>query len=336
MTDRIQQLLEEARTDAMRDVRPPGTDEVRRTVRRRRGSAAVTGAAAAVAAMAAGFALAAPPPAGDSSVAGEPSATASDFPVMPAPDAAVQQRMEAAWTALGDREATPWVMATNGGVTADYENHVNDIPAGTYDLLVNCVGAGTVDAVVKAGDAGDVKLAAGTVTCADQPTAARLTVNQPVDGYLRVFLSGDRQAADSAAFSFKFVRVEAAVTADPETTANAIAAAELLGESATGVTTERDKTVEKPLPAGRYTVTFGCKGPGALAFTVRSAAVLRDGTVATDGRIEDSVDPVCSSVQNTSIGVPVTLPAGSAITITAAADPAARNKVGWAYTIKPA
>ena len=335
MTDRIAQILDQARADALRDVRPPGSDEIRRTVRRRRGLLAGTGTAVAVAAVAVGGALAVPPGPGTSppSAGSSPSA---GFPMMPEPDPAVLRRSELARAALGDPDVTPWVMATTGVVSADYANHVNDIPAGDYDLFVYCVGEGTVDTVVKAGNYGDEKLAAGSVTCAESPAPARLTVRQPVDGYLRVFLNGDSRASAGSAMAFKFVRVDPTVTAGADSTANAAGAAALLTGSATAMTTERDRTAEKPLAAGRYLIGFACKGPGKLAFTVRSAGVLRDGTVATNGRTELSVDRECTAAGRADPEVPVTLPAGSAITVTAAADDTARNRAGWAYTVRPA
>ncbi|MDI6100350.1 hypothetical protein QLQ12_17220 [Actinoplanes sp. NEAU-A12] len=335
MTDPIVRLLEQARADALRDVRPPGPDEVRRTVRRRRGIVAGIGTAVAVAGIAAAGALAVPPSPGAVAPGADSSAMPSQFPVMPEPDPATLQRMAVASAALGDWNTTPWVMATDGVVSADYQNFVNDIPAGTYDLHLYCVGEGKADVVVKADRAGDDKLAAGSVTCAADPKPARLTVRQPVHGYLRMYLSGDEKASGTSAFSFKFVRADPTATAGPDTTANAGGAAALLA-GATPVTTERDKTVEKPLGAGNHLVSFACKGPGTLAFTVRSAGVLRDGTVATTGRTELAVDKACSSAENATVEVPITLPADSAITITAAADDAARDKAGWAYTIRPA
>lgn len=335
MTDRIQRLLELARADALRDVRPPGTAEVRRTVRRRRGLAAGAGAATAVAAVAAASVLLTGPQPDGLPQAGPSTSAEVLFPdPLPSPGTETERRAAAAYAALGDREATPWVMATNGTVEPGYVNHVNDIPAGLYELAVFCVGEGTADVLVKASDAGDEKLAAGAVTCSADSQPARLTVRQPVDGYLRVFLSGDPAASAGSAFAFRFARTDPVATAGPDTSVNAAAAAEAV--SGTAVTTETDKTVEKPLRAGKYRVSFACRGAGKLTFTVRSAAVLRDGTVTTNGRVELTVDRKCTSAVTITPDVPVTLTADAAITITAAADDAARDRAGWAYTITPA
>ena len=43
MSDKTERMLEQARADAMRDVVPPGVDNVRRTVRRRRTVTTVAG-----------------------------------------------------------------------------------------------------------------------------------------------------------------------------------------------------------------------------------------------------------------------------------------------------
>jgi len=198
MSDRTDELLVRVRADALRDVLPPGVDQVRRTVHRRRGVAAAVGAAAAVALVGSGIAIfGAGGPASDAA----PSADHSTG-VDPMPDA----RLAAVSAALGDPNVTPWVMATASVLTADYENDVNDMPADDYRLFVYCIGRGEADVVVKAGFYGDKVLATGSVSCGEQPEPAKLAVRQPVDGYLRVFLKGDAQASGSSVFSFKFVR----------------------------------------------------------------------------------------------------------------------------------
>lgn len=194
MTNRTEELLRQARIEALREVRPPGVDAVRRTVHRRRGIAACVGAVVAAAAVACGIAVA-----GDWRT--DPVLPATS--VTPAPSAS---NLDEASAALGPADTTPWVMATAGAVQRSYENQVNDIPAGDYEMFVYCAGEGTVDVVVKADRAGDTKLAAGSVRCSGKPALLRLPVRQPFDGYLRVFLSGDARAAGQAAFSFKFVR----------------------------------------------------------------------------------------------------------------------------------
>jgi hypothetical protein len=232
-------------------------------------------------------------------------------------------------------------MATSGGVTANYENDVNDMPADDYVLFVYCTGPGTVDVVVKAGQMGDTKLAAGTVTCSADPVPGQLSVQQPVDGYLRVFMSGDKQAVGRATFSFKFVRT-ADIKAPPSaaSTANATIAAGLLTHAGIpgpkAVTTESDRSFDERLAAGNYLASFACAGPGKVSFIIRSGKLLRDGTVATDGPTETAVSYPCTAAGKITKDVAMALPAGSAFTITAQTDSKARNQAGWAYAFRPA
>lgn len=204
MSDRTDNVLARARADAMRDVLPPGADQVRRTVRRRRAITAACGAAAAIGVIVSGIAVfgtngpVLPAPAGPPA---EPSAS-----VHPMPAPTVSARMNAVSAALGDPEKLPWVMATAAVMTSDYENDVNDMPADDYRLFLYCLGRGKAEVVVKAGQYGNKVLATGTVTCTEPPAPAKLAVRQPVDGYLRVFLKGDADASVDSVFSFKFVR----------------------------------------------------------------------------------------------------------------------------------
>jgi hypothetical protein len=342
MTDRVEATLARVRTDALQDVRPPGVDEVRRTVRRRGVTAALC-AAAGVTVITAAIAVAGQQPPISTAPAGpSPNASSTRAPgLAPTPNPTLVARMTAADHALGDPEKLPWVMATSGVVTPAYENHVNDVPADDYQLFVYCVGDGTADVVVKAGNHGNDKLAAGRVQCAAEPSPATLSVRQPVDGYLRVFLSGDDRASAGSAFAFKFVRTaELTGRAGPETTANASAAAQLLAGAGIAdpkeVTTERTKTVDEPRPAGAYLLSFGCVGPGKVSFIVRTAKTLRDGTVATNGRTETAVTHECTSAGKLTKDVAISLPDGSAFTITAEVDEPARDRAGWAYAIRPA
>jgi hypothetical protein len=206
MNDQLDKRFADLRAEALREVLPPGPDAARRTVRRRQGVATSIGAVVAVGAVVSAMAVAGAhlpqgtPPAASSA---SPEVSVS-FPTQPDP---VQvARMEAAAKALGTPDY-PRVMATAAVIPADgYENHVNDIPAGDYRLSVYCVGKGTLDVVVKAGQYGDKKLAGGKVTCAETPVPGKLSVRQPYDGYLRVFMKGDHQAAGRAGIAFKFDR----------------------------------------------------------------------------------------------------------------------------------
>jgi len=204
MSEHLDKILADLRTEALAEVLPPGAGQARRTVRRRRGMAASAGAVLTVVVILSGIALAGErPPHGPAPLA--PSGSAP-VPMPPQPDPVQSARMDAARQALGDPEKQPWVMATTGVVTSDYANHINDMPADDYVLSVYCAGPGSVEVVVKAGNYGDQRLASGTVACSERPVPGRLAVTQPVHGYLRVFLTGDEEAAGRAQFSFKFAR----------------------------------------------------------------------------------------------------------------------------------
>ena len=58
MSDHVDKLLADLRTEALAEVLPPGTEQARRTVRRRRAVAASTGAVLAVTVILSGVALA--------------------------------------------------------------------------------------------------------------------------------------------------------------------------------------------------------------------------------------------------------------------------------------
>jgi len=338
MTDNLGKLFADLRTEELQKVLPPGADDVRRTVRRRQGVAASAGAVVAVTVIAGAIAVSGG--SGGSAPAATPSPSRSEFaPPQPGPEQA--SRMVLAGKALGDPEKLPYVMATADVVTAGYENAAIDLPADDYRLFVYCVGPGTADVVLKAGDFGDNKVAAGRVTCGEPPVPAQFRFTQTVDGGMRLFLSGDKEAAGQAAFSFKFVRAaEFKESPSGASTANANTAAQLLTDAGIGgvnkVTTESNKTLDEPRPAGNYLASFGCAGPGTVSFVIRSAKTLRDGTVGTDGQTETSVSHKCTAAGKITKNVPMALPAGSAFTITAEANTAARNKAGWAYAFRPA
>ena len=339
MTDQLEKLFAELRAESLAQIVPPGAERARRTVRRRRAIAASGGTAVAVIAVLSAVALLGPrPPDNSASASSTGPATASSSP---RPHPSPPTGGAPITTRPADPASLPHVMATAGEVTADYENDVNDIPADDYILFVSCTGRGTVDVEVKAGNSGDTVLAAGTVNCADDPVPGQLPVTQPVSGYLRVFLSGDKLAAGHAGFSFSFVRTaEIVPPASAASAANATTAARLLTHAgipgAKAVTTERDRSIDEHLAAGNYLASFACAGPGKVSFIIRSGKVLRDGTVATGGPTETAVSYLCTAVGKLTKDVAMPLPAGSAFTITAQTDSAARNQAGWAYAFRRA
>ncbi|WP_305784539.1 hypothetical protein [Symbioplanes lichenis] len=327
MTDRLDEVLGRARASALAEVRPPGADQVRRTVRRRRGVAAVAGVTAAVVLLAGGIALARgpqePPPA-------TPAPSDSEFfPPEPTIDPTTQARYDRASDALGDRRLEPNSDSTAGVVSGSFGSGTARLAPGEYRLYVFCFGEGSLD--IRVTHAGK-KLAAGTVPCAEEGGSLQLAVHQESDQGPDLELSGDERADGKAAFSYKFVNErDIKASAGAETKANAEAAAAALGVTGK-VTTEDDKTVDKAVgEAGDYAVRMVCAGPGRLSFIVRSGATLRDGTVATNGRTESAQTVACSDSRP--VTVDVALGGKSGISITAEADDAARNRAGWSYSI---
>ncbi|GIM88216.1 hypothetical protein [Paractinoplanes toevensis] len=210
MTDKLETLFQDLRTRTLNEIVPPGASKVRATVRRRRGVAVSAGAGVTVAVILVGAGVGLYPGDGGSYVAGDPGATpsGSDWPpVMPDPTGPEYDRAQTAGELLADRDKTPTsINATQGVVIADYENHMNDMPADTYAFRFYCVGSGTVVVVVKQGDSGDTVLGQGAATCADNgPVPLQLTIRQPVYGYLRIFAAGDAQSNDRAGFAFEFL-----------------------------------------------------------------------------------------------------------------------------------
>jgi hypothetical protein len=206
MTDRIEQLFQDLRTETLPTIIAPGPGAARSAVRRKREVRAAAGSVLAVAVVAVGVGAVRNRDAGQ----GSPDAPASAPPVLePTPDPALIARMEAAGNALGDPDKHPWVMATQAVIDgADYENDINDIGADRYDLVIFCSGPGRLSVRVKADQYGDRTLATGTVPCQEKPTGTIFAVTQAHTGYLRLFAHAEDGAAGAAAIAFKFVRAD--------------------------------------------------------------------------------------------------------------------------------
>jgi len=206
MTDQIEQLFKDLRSETLPTIIPPGPGAARLAVRRKREIRAAAGSVLAVAVVAVGVGAVRNRDADE----GAPAAQASGPPItQPAPDPALIARMAAAGNALGDPNKHPWVMATQTVIDgADYENDINDIGADKYYLFIFCAGPGRLSVQVKADEYGNKLLASGTVPCQEKPTGTRLTVTQPHTGYLRLFAHAEDGAASAAAIAFKFVRTD--------------------------------------------------------------------------------------------------------------------------------
>jgi hypothetical protein len=217
MTDQIEQLFQDLRTETVPKIIAPGSGAARQTVRRRREIRAATGSVLAVAVVAVGIGTgrnrdvdssASSLPSSPSAVSSAGSPSGGPSIISPPPDPSLDSRFQAASEALGDPNKQPWVMATAAMMqNGDYENDINDIGEGKYRLFIFCVGPGKLSVQIKADQYGDKLLATGTVACNETPTAGRLTLTQPHSGYLRLFAHA-QDGADNAAISFKFVRAD--------------------------------------------------------------------------------------------------------------------------------
>ncbi|GAA2635484.1 hypothetical protein [Paractinoplanes durhamensis] len=220
MTDELEKLFKDLRTTTLSEIVPPGTPQIRATVRRRRGTTALVGTGAAVATVLLGAGVALYPGSGTEYDVGDPtlpSVSASDVPVMPEPSGPAFDRMQAAGELLADRDKTPTsINATAAVVAASYENRMNDMPADTYTFHFYCVGEGSVDVVVKQGDRGNTVLGQGTATCAEHDaTPLTLTIRQPKWDSLRISAAGDARSAGQAGFAFEFLSATGRTTFGP-------------------------------------------------------------------------------------------------------------------------
>jgi hypothetical protein len=216
MTDQIEQLFRDLRTETLPKILAPGPGAARATVRRRREVRAAAGSVLAVTVIAVGIGVVrdedrdAPGVDATSVRPVSPSSSSGEEPsrFSPPPDPSGDSRYQAASQALGDPNQHPWVMATaaimQGG---DYENDINDIGEGKYQLIMYCIGTGKLSVQIKADQYGNKVLATGEVPCNEKATAGKLDVTQPHTGYLRLFAHA-RNGADGSAISFKFVRAD--------------------------------------------------------------------------------------------------------------------------------
>jgi hypothetical protein len=203
VTDQIEQLFSELRNETLPSIIAPGPGAARATVRRKREIRVAAGCVLAVAVAAAGIGTA------RHHDVGSAAATSSSGPpiTIPEPDPVLVARAKTAGNALGDPDRHPWVMATSTTIDqTDYENDINDIGAGKYQLVLFCAGPGRLRIQIKADEYGNEVLATGTVPCSEKPVATRLSVTQPNTGYLRLFAHAEDGAAGAVALSFKFVR----------------------------------------------------------------------------------------------------------------------------------
>jgi hypothetical protein len=336
MTDQLDELFADLRTQALPQVRPPGAEAARHTVRRRRRRTRT--AAAVVLAVAGGVVTA------GLLIGGE-------HRVQPAER--TKGLVETAKRAL-DKQL-PYVAGRpmSGGVETGGAVTFADLAPGRYMLAVTCAGPGvlTVDAELVRGPKESSLLGGQVVSCTDAPQVAVMTFRLPVKGPVVVSADGDARAAGNSGYALELADGDATGSGHDtvpaaESTWNASRASDVLKAAGTmnpmevtaGQTTTEGFSAVTGLaqPPGDYDFQLVCAGPGSLSLTVMAVpvddGVLADtGSVLMSGQVECSdTDPVLDETGT------LTLPEDSGFLIIAVPDQQARDRAGWAYRLSPA
>ncbi|GIE96172.1 hypothetical protein [Paractinoplanes rishiriensis] len=253
MTDQLERLFAEMRTEVIAEVRPPGVGMARRTVRRRR---VVTSAAAGVTLVVAATGLVL------GGAAGHDEPTADE--ARPAASAAAL----AAWAdeasrAVGmDRRDGPGNVLTS--TSWEPINVGVYVIAGTFSAQVACAGQGAM--TVSIGDAQPVE-----VSCAApiRPVTVTFTATEPLGPVgLRVVPDGLASGNAAIAYQFMLSDADAARLEDAAKDAlEAVAGKDLVFSTSGPLADSWDARHEEMAP-GRYQVALSCAGTGKVRLNV--------------------------------------------------------------------
>lgn len=268
MSDRFEQLFEQARPDAIRTIRPPGTEAVRRTVRRRRRRTVLFAAVAVLAVL------------GGVTVLRQPGPGRIDEPVngvTSAPHAVVDTDKLAAQAhaALGKAPSTPAV-DRQAAVNQNY-SQASSRYLGGLTLSAACAGDGSFTLVVsgipgsESTSSEHVELARITVPCAADPkpvstdfAADHTYVN------LGYELEDITPGTDSSAgFAYRIVSDTGEPLTDQDDGANPTAALHLTSDAGygAGLPMNGGEDQEDVLPShvtGKIRIAVACAGTGQL------------------------------------------------------------------------
>ncbi|GAA4921921.1 hypothetical protein [Actinoplanes utahensis] len=281
MSDQLEEIFVRARPDAIREVRPPGAEAARSTVRRRRRRRAVVLATAAVFAVLGGvvtwIAPSSPPPT-------PPAATPVDLP-------------GAAKAALGPVTAPAAVAVAQQAAVKSTWKATSASHLGELTLRAACAGTGTMTLIVDGIPGGEslekepVEVTRLKLPCTDRPEPAteRYVLGQ---GFTTVEyrIEDAADAEGRAVFAFR-VTVETGKPLDGSgDDSYAISALRLTEEQSNtgygfGSPIDENRSHEEEVPSRfgtRFRVMTACTGIGTLTIELRQAGgKLVDTTTAT-------------------------------------------------------
>jgi hypothetical protein len=269
VTDQLEDLFADLRTETMTQIRPPGTTAARQTVRRRRTTTSVA-ASAAVLAIAGGVGWLSLP---DNSVkpVERPSSDPTELPAI-------------ALAAVHERISGTTVVESDGpldGVVVDSADTV----AGPYFLFVACAGlaSGWIRVSVSGSPAGsespfdlDGRMAAErTVPCGDPPEPVLISLTLPAEGALAIELTPSPEADGHAGYAYSLIAADRPPTGPGMTSAALLkSAARAIANTSPDDTAYRDAAGASTaftsyldrakVPPGAYTLRAVCTGQGTL------------------------------------------------------------------------
>jgi hypothetical protein len=257
VTDHLDRFFADLRTEAMAEVRPPGTAAARRTVRRRRiGASAVAGVVLAV--VVAGVAIGAR--GGDQTEPARP----------PAPAGELSKWANQVTLAVGvNHQNGPANVLTSTGAGEMHSAH--SVIGGTYEVEAACAGEGVVTVSF---DVGAAAVATMALRCSSpiEPSVYTLAPVAASMGTIEV-----RAVPDAAAYGHAAIAYQMTLSDDDRTRLQNTARAALPGDASASTTTSlltvaagvRDQGVRP----GRYQAWFSCVGTGRVRL---SAALVTD------------------------------------------------------------
>ncbi|GLY00778.1 MULTISPECIES: hypothetical protein [Actinoplanes] len=274
MSDRIDQMLADFRSEALPAVQPPGTAPLRRAARLRR-AAITSAAAAAVLGMAALVAVVRPPtgaaPAADTPAPSRPPVYTTTA-LTDAVENALNYETDRIWTDLTDGTPVEATRKTLGG---------------TYDLTVSCPGIGAMEVSV------DADPIVTTVPCTDSGTPMTIPVTVPEpNGELAVrivpHVAGPRQAA----VGYRLEMTAEDVTRWTQAAEDALPLGEKQRSREMYLLGSNPGTADSSLEPGTYRITMICLGFGSAVLQAGDAP-LEDGE-PQEGESDDVATIPCT------------------------------------------